>query len=174
MLPKEFFENDVPWEKIDLHENVIKTIESVDKSVRFSSIRLFSKNKYIGKAAFFSDLTQLKELERQMLEAERLGAVGETVAGLAHTIKNLLMGLEGGIYIVDSGLRKGDAQRIVEGWEILQRNFSKTATSLKALSFAKGRQPELQPINPNLIIKIIFELYNDTALKQNVTYYSHI
>ena len=75
--------------------------------------------------------------------AEGSGYAGQTVAGLAHTIKNLLMGLEGGMYMVDSGLRRGDAGRIADGWQILQRNFEKTTAMVKDfLSFAKGRLPE--------------------------------
>ena len=40
-------------------------------------------------------MTFTKQLEQ--LEAERLAAVGQTVAGLAHGVKNLLMGIEGGM-----------------------------------------------------------------------------
>jgi nitrogen-specific signal transduction histidine kinase len=66
------------------------------------------------------DITLLRQLENKIIEAERLSAVGQTVAGLAHSIKNMLMGLEGGMYMVDVGLKKGDAERIVKGWDILK------------------------------------------------------
>jgi signal transduction histidine kinase len=79
------------------------------------------------------------------------------------------MGLEGGMYIVDIGLQNGDATRIVEGWEILQKNFYKTTNLVKGfLSFAKGRLPKLEMTNPNLIVNEIIELYRDTAQAQNV------
>lgn len=170
MLPEKIFD-----EK-DYHKLITEEIESkildttgAEISVRYSAIRLFSNNKYIGKVIFLQDIRQMKEMEKSMLEAERLSAVGQTVAGLAHTIKNLLMGLEGGMYIVDSGLRKGDAARIVEGWDILQRNFTKTTDLVKGfLSFSKGRQPELKPVNPNKLVEDIIELYHDTAKNQNV------
>ena len=55
-----------------------------------------------------TDITETKRLEREKLEAERLAAVGQTVAGLAHGIKNLLMGLEGGVYVFESGMDRGD------------------------------------------------------------------
>ena len=116
-----------------------------------------------------TDITELKQLEREKLEAERLAAVGQTVAGLAHTIKNLLMGLEGGMYMVDGGLRRGDAERIADGWEILQRNFEKTTTLVRGfLSFAKGKLPELQPADPNQIARNVVELYRDAAAQQKV------
>jgi signal transduction histidine kinase len=115
------------------------------------------------------DLREVKRLEREKLDAERLAAVGQTVAGLAHTIKNLLMGLEGGMYMVDSGLRRADAGRITEGWEILQRNFEKTTSLVRDfLSFAKGRLPQLRPVDPNAIARGVVDLYRDAAARQKV------
>ncbi|MDB4433421.1 PAS domain-containing protein [bacterium] len=66
-----------------------------------------------------SDITEFKKLERQKVEAERLAAVGQTVAGLAHGIKNLIMGLEGGMYVVNSGLRGGNEERLLHLHELL-------------------------------------------------------
>ncbi len=116
-----------------------------------------------------ADITQVRVLEKEKLDAERLAAVGQTVAGLAHTIKNLLMGLEGGMYMVDSGLQNADVERIMEGWEVLQRNFDKTVTLVKDfLSFSKGRLPVLKKTNPNTLARNIVELYQDAAQKQGV------
>jgi signal transduction histidine kinase len=79
------------------------------------------------------------------------------------------MGLEGGMYIVDTGLRQGEPKRIVEGWEILQRNFYKTTDLVKGfLSFAKGKIPTLVPTDPNQIVRDIVNLYYETAKSQNV------
>jgi len=92
-----------------------------------------------------NDVTAMKKLEEKVIDAERLGAVGQTVAGLAHSIKNILMGLEGGKYIVSLGLNKNDKGMISQGWEMLERNFDKTTSLVKDfLSFSKGRLPELE------------------------------
>lgn len=116
-----------------------------------------------------ADVTKIRALEREKLDAERLAAVGQTVAGLAHTIKNLLMGLEGGMYMVDSGLKSVDAERIMEGWEVLQRNFDKTVALVKDfLSFSKGRLPVLKKTNPNSLAGSVVQLYQDAARKQGV------
>jgi PAS domain S-box-containing protein len=170
MLPDKFFGSpDKNGTIYSDQECVVNTANGSEVPVRFSSIELKSKKHMLGRVAFMQDLRQMKQLEKEKLDAERLGAVGQTVAGLAHTIKNLLMGLEGGIYIVDTGLRKGDATRIVEGWDILQRNFHKTTDLVKDfLSFAKGRLPDLKLNNPNSIIKDIIDLYQDAAERQNV------
>jgi signal transduction histidine kinase len=79
------------------------------------------------------------------------------------------MGLEGGMYMVDSGLRRGDVARITSGWGILQRNFEKTTTLVKGfLDFAKGRLPEPRPTDPNALARDIVELYTEAARQQGV------
>jgi nitrogen-specific signal transduction histidine kinase len=66
----------------------------------------------IGAAFSIQDLSELKKLEEEKLEAERLAAVGQTVAGLAHGVKNLTAALEGGMYMLSTGIEKGELDRI--------------------------------------------------------------
>lgn len=170
MLPIEFFE-DVETDGIlaDFAETNLKSASGEDIPARFRAVELKSRQRNLGKAAFISDLRDIKRLEHEKLDAERLAAVGQTVAGLAHTIKNILMGLEGGMYMVDSGLKKSDAKRIIEGWDVLQRNFNKTTTLVKDfLSFSKGRLPDLKPVEPEKLVNDIVALYKETAFQQGV------
>jgi PAS domain S-box-containing protein len=116
-----------------------------------------------------TDVTGMKALEKEMLDAERLAAVGQTVAGLAHSIKNILMGLEGGKYIVSVGLKKNNKEMIAQGWEMLERNFDKTTTLVKDfLNFAKGQLPEVKMIDPNSLVEEIIGLYKDVAAKAGI------
>ncbi|MCB2230365.1 PAS domain-containing protein [bacterium] len=116
-----------------------------------------------------SDVTDLKRLQDEMIDAERLAAVGQTVAGLAHSIKNILMGLEGGKYIVSLGLKKEDKKLIEQGWDMLERNFDKTTTLVKDfLEFAKGRLPVAVPTDPNRLVDEIIGLYRDVASQSGI------
>ncbi len=116
-----------------------------------------------------NDITALRKLEQEVIEAERLGAVGQTVAGLAHSIKNILMGLEGGKYIVSLGLKKNDKEMINKGWDMLERNFEKTTSLVKDfLSFSKGRLPDLKMISPAKLAEEIVELYKDIAAQSGI------
>lgn len=167
-LPPEFFgmENGA---SLSMDDVLLRPPGAPELPVRFSAVELSSRGRRIGRAAFMEDLREIKRLEQEKLEAERLAAVGQTVAGLAHTIKNLLMGLEGGMYMVDSGFRRSDTKRIAAGWEVLQRNLEKTTTLVKDfLGFAKGRLPELRPADANAIARGIVDLYHDTARLQGV------
>jgi len=121
------------------------------------------------------DITELRKLENEVIEAERLAAVGQTVAGLAHSIKNILMGLEGGKYIVSLGLKKNNKEMINQGWEMLERNFDKTTSLVKDfLSFSKGRLPKLEMIDPVDLVLEIVDLYKDIAAQSGIKLKSKI
>jgi len=173
MLPSDFF---LPEGKMDVVPDREFTIPTQEDDgigeipVLFRAVELTGEQHSLGRAAFLQDLSDLRRLEKEKLENERLAAVGQTVAGLAHTIKNLLMGLEGGMYMVDTGLSRGDGERLTQGWDMLQRNFEKTAGMVRDfLSFAKGRVPKLALIDPLQLIRDVVALYRDTAKRLGVT-----
>jgi len=110
------------------------------------------------------DITEVKQLEKEVLEAERLAAVGETVAGLAHGIKNVLQGLEGGVYVLKTAMENTDKELMGQGWEMLEENVDRISTYVKDfLNFAKGHTPNVERVDPVLIGKEVFELYRDVA-----------
>lgn len=111
-----------------------------------------------------TDITATKTLEHEKLEAERLAAVGQTVAGLAHGIKNILMGLEGGMYVFRSGMEKGDNNRLLKGWQMLDENIGRISSFVKEfLEFARGRTPEVTLIDPNQVAEEVFDLFEEKA-----------
>jgi len=116
-----------------------------------------------------TDITTVKLLEQEKLEAERLAAVGQTVAGLAHGVKNLLMGIDGGMYVLESGLGKGDADRILRGWEMLKEDMARMTSFVQEfLEFARGRTPQVQLIDPNEPAREVLSLFQDTARLQGI------
>jgi len=148
----------------ELPDVTVLTTDKTEIPVRLTGATLFEGKRYLGAFAFIQDLRPIKTLEKEKLDAERLAAVGQTVAGLAHSVKNILMGLEGGMYMVDSGLKNNDRERIEEGWEVLERNFEKTTSLVKDfLSFSKGRLPRVRIVKPNDLVVEILELYADSA-----------
>lgn len=117
-----------------------------------------------------TDITSVKKLEHDKREAERLAAVGETVAGIAHGIKNVLMGLEGGMYVFNTGLEKGDEARIAQGWEMLEGNITRISRFVREfLDFARGRVPEVAPVDPNRPARKVVELFREKAAMEGVT-----
>ncbi len=99
------------------------------------------------------------EKTRKLLEAERLAAVGETVATLAHAIKNIIGGLKGGIYVFEKGRELGKEQYLAQGWEMVKGNVEKIKNlALDLLNYAKQREPDYKRIDPNQIAKDLHQL----------------
>ena len=88
------------------------------------------------------------------LQEERLAAVGQTVASLSHSIKNIIQGLRGGAEVLELGLRKNSMETVKGGWEIASRNLDRISQlTLNMLTFSKNRRPELDMVNIEKIIE---------------------
>lgn len=85
------------------------------------------------------------ELQAEKLQSERLAAIGETVASLSHSIKNILQGMRGGADVVEMGLKKDDLSVARNGWGILKRNLERIVSlSMNMLAFSRQRPVEVE------------------------------
>ena len=85
-----------------------------------------------------TDITEIRELQ------DHLSSLGLKIGSISHGIKSLLAGLDGGVYLVESGLSKDDPERVKEGWEAVKTIVSRIRKLvLNILFFAKER--ELKP-----------------------------
>ncbi|MDI6688340.1 MAG: response regulator, partial [Desulfobacterales bacterium] len=123
--------------------------------IRFSGAILYETDKPIGSVGFFQDLREIKRLQKELIQSERLAAVGQTVAGLAHGIKNILNGLKGGVYIVNTAMKKspdsfagadvkegGNGSKLRTGWDMVERNINRVSgLVLDLLNYSKEREP---------------------------------
>ena len=103
----------------------------------------------------FTDITEVKNLQRQR------ALMGRAVADMAHRIKNILMGLEGGIFVVNTGLETHDRESMSEGWEMVERNVGRVSRIVKDLLYcSKERTPDFQPgVCPQDIVLQVRDLY---------------
>lgn len=109
------------------------------------------------------NITSVKDIQKQLI------LLGQTVAGMAHSIKNIMMGLEGGIYVVNKGLEDKKQDEVKEGWEMVLLNFDKIAHIVKDILYcSKQREPNLQRIKPNDIAREVYELFADMAASYSI------
>lgn len=88
------------------------------------------------------------ELYADRLRQERLAAVGQTVASLSHSIKNILQGMRGGADVVELGFRKNNMKVVGGGWKIVSRNLERIyELTMNMLAYSKQRKPELEMTN---------------------------
>lgn len=90
-----------------------------------------------------ADITEIRQLQSQ------LTSIGLLVGSISHGIKGLLTGLDGGIYLVNSGFTNDDRARIEKGWDMVQRNVDRIRTMvMDILYYAKDRELSLVDVNP--------------------------
>jgi two-component system NtrC family sensor kinase len=104
-----------------------------------------------------------------MVQAERLAAIGQTIAMLSHHIKNILQGIRGGSYLIETGLADHDERVIRKGWDIVEKNQGKiSALVMDMLTFSKDREPELGPAQLNDVAAEVVELMQSRAAEHGV------
>lgn len=97
--------------------------------------------------------------QKALVKAERLAAVGQTIAMLSHHIKNILQGVRGGSYLIDMGLKQHDEDLIHKGWNIVEKNQNKIYhLVLDMLTYSKERQPSLELASLNETVADVCEL----------------
>jgi PAS domain S-box-containing protein len=110
-----------------------------------------------------TDITEIRQLQ------DKLTSVGLLIGSISHGIKGLLNGLDGGIYLVNSGLKKNDRNRIDQGWEIALRNVDRIRSMvMDILYYAKDREPDWQTVSVEEIARDACSLLADKAVKINV------
>ena len=137
--------------------------------VRFSGIILFENEKIIGCVGFYQDLRTFKRLEREKQASDRLAVVGQTVAGLAHGIKNILQGLEGGVFVVQTAIEDNDQPLLERGWTMVQKNIARVSDLVKdLLSYSKERPPEYEETDPNVLAEEVCALFDIRAQQKRI------
>jgi FixJ family two-component response regulator len=101
---------------------------------------------------------------QKLLEAERLAAVGQTVAGLSHAIKNITGGLKGGAFVLEKGIELSDQKYLMQGWEMIRGNVDKiTNLSMDLLNYAKATDLNVQPCDPKQPAQEVIDLMRPRA-----------
>ena len=106
---------------------------------------------------------------QELVNKERLAAIGETIASLSHHIKNILQGINGGTYLLDQGLQSDSRADALRGWQIVRRyqdDISKLV--LDMLSYSRERKPERSVARLDRTVAECVELLQDRAREMKV------
>lgn len=111
----------------------------------------------------------VEEKARQLIEAERMAAVGQTVTELAHAIKNIANGLKGSIFVLGKGIELDNKEYLRQGWEMAAANLEKIKNmSLDLLNYGKYADVALVLCDPNTPAKEVGELMTSRANEAGV------
>lgn len=150
--------------KMVAQETWLRSSKAERIPVRFSGVLLWEDGTPVGAVGFFQDLRAFKALEQEKLQAERLAVVGQTVAALVHGIKNIITGLEGGVYVVQTAMKRRDDSLLQKGWGMVERNIEKISHTVKdLLAYSKVAAVDMQPTRPTEVVEEVISLFRDKA-----------
>jgi len=114
-------------------------------------------------------LSEIQHLEHELIKSERLAAIGQTVASLAHYVKNILFGLKGGVYLVNEALKEDDTDSMKDGWEMVENNMGRiSGLVLDLLEYSRERKPEYEKCFPNEIANEVCRLMEASAKEYGI------
>ncbi|MEW6260059.1 MAG: PAS domain S-box protein [Thermodesulfobacteriota bacterium] len=115
-----------------------------------------------GMVACFLDLTEKKRLEAELLQAQKMEAIGTLAGGIAHDFNNLLMVIQGNVSLMMLDLSPDHP--IMRRLEDISRNVQQGADlTRQLLGFAKGGKYDARSIDVNKLIRehdVVFQRTN--------------
>ncbi|RJP21318.1 MAG: PAS domain S-box protein [Candidatus Abyssobacteria bacterium SURF_5] len=116
-----------------------------------------STQKLLGAVGSFIDLTELKQMEDRLRRADRLAAIGETSAGLAHEIRNPVASIRGAVQELSENLKLEDSNRQL--FSIVVRECDQLGKIVSDfLEFVSGRIHEDGYFNINTLLDEVVEI----------------
>jgi two-component system sensor histidine kinase PilS (NtrC family) len=120
----------------------------------------------IGKLLIFQDLTALKIMEAHIKRVDKLAAVGEMAAGIAHEIKNPLASMTGSIQLLK------DQISVTSVTQKLMRIALREADRLNGLTndfllFARPNSGKAEAVELNSTVDETLELFEQDAVRHN-------
>lgn len=107
-----------------------------------------------------SDITQLQR------QGKHLSNLGLMISTLSHSVKGLLTGLDGGIYLMESGLKRENPEDIDEGFEAVKHIAGRIRSLvLDILFYAKERPLDWERVDG---LNFIEDIYQTMAPKIRV------
>jgi two-component system NtrC family sensor kinase len=127
--------------------------QTISVEAKARRIELDEKTVYLVNAR---DISRRKELEKQLLQAEKLSALGQLVSGVAHELNNPLTSITGyaqlTLEVIQDPQARSDLERILEEAE-------RSARIVKnLLTFARQHRPEKRLVNVNQVIESVLNL----------------
>jgi len=151
---------------------VVGQDRTLDLDITASPI-LDSDDQIMGFLFLFRDLTQVRELKRQVETNKRLAAIGKLAAGVAHEIRNPLSSIKGfatyfGKRYADKPSEKEIAQIMVKEVERINRSVT------QLLEFAKPMAIEKKQVDIQEMITHSLKLVHHDLKQKNIETRVHI
>jgi len=162
-LIKASFSRHMGGEEVPLYEYTIITKEGkrIEAIITSKLIRYEGESTILG---IVTDITERKQLEEQLRQAQKMEAIGTLAGGIAHDFNNILTGILGFASIVHSELPAHSPLRPDVETIILSAQRASELTR-QLLTFARRGRVEVRPLSLNDIAREVIRLLERTIDK---------
>jgi two-component system sensor histidine kinase PilS (NtrC family) len=122
----------------------------------------------VGQIIVFTDLRKVKKLEKKLRQADKLKAVGELAAGIAHEIRNPLAAISGSIEMLVDCTDGDEANRRL--FEVVLKESSRLNDIIEGfLNYTRPKPPDLQRVDVSeLLEEVVLLMSNDPAVSTGI------
>ncbi|MCX5811887.1 MAG: PAS domain S-box protein [Proteobacteria bacterium] len=147
------------FQRLLMEQSTVKSFEAElyckDKNICWVSINARSVLDEDGKLIYYEgtlqDISEHKKLESQLLQSQKMEAIGTLAGGVAHDINNILMGIQGYTSLALFNLKSSHPNyEKLKSIEALVKSGADLTRQL--LGFARGGRYEVKPSNINEIV----------------------
>ena len=122
----------------------------------------------MSKIVIFQNLTELKSMEKQLRRDEKLKALGELSAGLAHEIRNPLASISGSIQVLRDALKlKGADKRLME--IVIKETERLNELITDFLLFARPEQKDKAVFDVSKVIEETISVFSNSPEASNIS-----
>ena len=113
------------------------------------------------------DVTDLKRLEEQLIQAEKLAAMGQMLAGVAHELNNPLTAILGVTELLRE--RQGEDDSTKRQLELTHRQARRAARIVQnLLEFSRPASPQKKPLDLSNLLDRTLQLHEHSLRRNNV------
>ena len=112
-------------------------------------------------AGTLTDITEQRSLESQLIQAQKMDAIGKLTGGIAHDFNNLLAAVIGGLSLLDKRADLADEQQRILN---MTKRAAEQGSDLvrRLLAFARRQKLEPKPVDLALLQEAVWDLLTHT------------